>query len=754
MKLPLRSLVTINPLSVTLVTIVAVIALVIADVPMLDLIELQTYDLRFLSRGPRRPSSAVVLVTIDEKSLETEGRWPWPRSKLAAVVDRVSADGAKVIAFDIGFPEPDENSGLAVLDDVGRTIGALGVANPQLDAFLGATREHADNDRTLARSIAASPATVVLGYFFHMSRADLAYDIDQGEIDRRFELLASSKYPLVMYHRVDPDAVMLPHAYAAETNLPLLTAAAASSGYFSVRQDRDGVVRWMPLVIAGGEELFPPLSVVAAWQYLDRPRLAVIVGASGVEGIQMGDRTVPTDPMGRLLIDYLGPPKTFPHVSVSDVLGGRIPAGTFRDRLVLIGSIATGLYDARATPFSPVFPGAEIHATVIDNLLTGNFIAKPGWSRTYEIVAIVVLAALVGIALPHVSTALALLFVVALLALNITVAGELFVRYGLWLNIVGPLLAVVASYTALSAYHYVAEQRERRKIHGAFGRYVAPAVVAHILEDPTRLKLGGEEQVLTVLFSDLQGFTSYSERYTPHRMFQFLSEYYGRMTEQIFAHEGMLKEYIGDELMAIFGAPIAQKDHAVRACAAALDMRSHRKTMTEEWMATGRPPLVARTGINSGPMLVGNLGSEYRLTYGVLGDNVNLASRLEGLNKEYGTEIIIGEATAELARDAFVLRELDLVRVVGKKKPTRIYELRATANGPLAANEDAMLRAYAAALAAYRAQRWDDALGLFAEVLACHAADGPSLVMMRRCRTYREAPPRENWDGVFEATRK
>jgi adenylate cyclase len=753
-KLPLRSLVTVNRLSLTLVTIVVVVALFLSEVPMLDLVELQTYDLRFLSRGFLPPSAAVVLVTIDEKSLETEGRWPWPRSKLAAVVDRVSADGAKVIAFDIGFLEPDENSGLALLDHVGRTIGALGVANPDLDAFLAATREHADNDRTLAHAISVSSATVVLGYFFHMSHADLAYDIDQGEIDRRLELIASSKYPLVMYRGVDPDAVVVPRAYVPETNLPPLTVAAESSGYFNVRQDRDGVVRWMPLVIAGGEELFPPLSVVAAWQYLDRPRLAVRVDADGIEGIQMGDRVIPTDETGRLLINYLGPPKTFPHVSASDVLGGTVPVGTFRDRIVLIGATATGIYDARSTPFSPVYPGAEIQATVIDNILTRNFIAKPGWSRTYDVLAIVVLAALVGIALPHLSPALALLFTVALFALNLAVARELFVRYGLWLNVVCPLLAVIVNYTALSTYHYVVEQRERRKLRGAFGRYVAPAVIEHILEDPTRLELGGQEQVLTVLFSDLQGFTSYSEHYTPHEMFQFLSEYYGRMTERIFAHEGMLKEYVGDELMAIFGAPIEQKDHAVRACAAALDMRTHRKAMTQEWLAIGRPPLIARTGVNSGPMLVGNLGSEYRLTYGVLGDSVNLGSRLEGLNKEYGTEILIGETTAELVRDAFVLREVDLVRVVGKKKPTRIYELRALANGPLSIEEETALHTYAAALEAYRAQRWDDALGLFAQVLAHSTADGPSLVMMRRCRAYGESPPGADWDGVFEATRK
>jgi len=257
-----------------------------------------------------------------------------------------------------------------------------------------------------------------------------------------------------------------------------------------------------------------------------------------------------------------------------------------------------------------------------------------------------------------------------------------------------------------------------------------------------------------VLFCDLQGFTAFSERYTPHELFQFLSEYYARMTERIFVHEGMLKQHVGDELMALFGAPVAQPDHALRACAVALDMRMQRKAMSEEGLATGRPPIIARTGINSGPMLVGNLGTEYRLAYDVLGDNVNLASRLEGLNKEYKTEILIGETTAELVGNAFVLRELDLVRVVGKQRPTRIYELRARADGSLSTTEEAALRNYATALEAYRMGRWPEAVRLFAEVLRCWPADGPALVMTQRCHVYADTPPPEGWDGVFAATRK
>jgi adenylate cyclase len=278
--------------------------------------------------------------------------------------------------------------------------------------------------------------------------------------------------------------------------------------------------------------------------------------------------------------------------------------------------------------------------------------------------------------------------------------------------------------------------------------------VAEILKDPSRLQLGGEEKTLTVLFSDLEGFTSYSERYTPQQMIELLSEYYAYMTEAVFARGGTLKEYVGDEPMAIFGAPIEQHDHAERACHAALEMRARRRALSEAWAERGRPSLRARTGINSGRMLVGNLGSKYRFSYGVLGDNVNLGSRLEGLNKQYRTEILLGETTADAVRAGFVLREIDLVRAVGKKTPTRIYELIARAGDPLASQTQAMLDAYERGLAAYRARSWPQAIEWFGRALEEQAGDGPSLVMIERSRVYLECTPDDGWDGVFVATKK
>ena len=745
---------TLNPFSLTVVTVLVVVALCLWRVAILDVIELRTYDMRLRSRGPVPVSPSVVLAMIDEKSLDAEGRWPWPRSKLAALVDQLSADGARVIAFDIGFLEPDESSGLELLDRLRKTVTTLGLGTPQLDRFLGQTRQDADNDRVLAQAIRESRAAVVLGDFFHMHRSDLNYAIDQEEIERRLELISSSQYPMVSYPVGGGEPAALVTAYAPETNLPVLVEAADTSGYFNVKLDADAVVRWMPLVIQAGDALFAPISVLAAWYYLDQPQLTVNVGLRGIDRIRMGERTIPTDETGSLLINYLGPPRTIPHVSISDVLGGHVPRGTFRDRIVLVGASATGIYDARSTPFDPVYPGAEIHATVIENILTENFVVRPGWSTLYAVAAIVVLATLVAGVLPRVGALAGLLFTGGLFAAYVVATREAFVRFGVWLDVVYPLLALVTIYTLLTVHHYVMEQRERRKIHNAFGHYVSPVVIDRMLEDPTRLRLGGEQKVLTVLFSDLQGFTAYSERYTPKEMIELLSEYYARMTEQIFAREGMLKEYVGDELMAIFGAPVEHADHAVRACAAALDMRRHRQIMTQEWVATGRPPIVARTGINSGSMLVGNLGSEYRFSYGVLGDDVNLGSRLEGLNKQYGTDILIGEKTAELVGTAFRLREVDAVRVVGKKKPTHIYELLAAAETPLAEELDAALRDYAAALTAYREQRWTEAVRLLEKALLHCPSDGPSRVMLGRCRTYAQTPPPPEWDGVFEATSK
>jgi adenylate cyclase len=750
----LKSLFSVNPVSLTFAIILVVVLLFFSDAPLLNLIELKTYDLRVLAREPVQPSPAVVLALIDEKSLDTEGRWPWPRSKFAALVERLSRDGARVIGFDIGFLEPDENSQLVLINRLGQYVEAFGIEHPQLAAFLQESRQYADNDRALVSAIKQSSAAVVLGYFFHMKATDLNYQIAQSAIDQQRQRISASKYPFILSEDPNMDFIPFLRSYTPQSNLAMFTEVAASSGYFSLQSDQDGVVRWMPFMIQSGEDLFPPLALLTAWHYLDKPQLTVQVGRYGVEGIQMGSRFIPTDETGQLLINYLGPPKTFPHYSIGDILSDTLPKGTFTDKIVVVGASATALYDTRSTPVSTVYPGAEIHTTVINNILTQNFLTKPRWSKIYDLFAMLIWGALIGLALPRMGAVKGLVCAAGLFIAHILMARWLFVSAGVWLNIVYPLLVLSANYTVLTMYYYVTEERERQKIKGAFTHYVAPVVIEAMLKDPSRLQLGGEEKVLTVLFSDLQGFTSASERYAPHEMIELLSEYYARMTEQLFECGGMLKEYVGDELMAIFGAPIEQADHAERACAAALAMRQQRHGLNEEWAKLGRPRLIARTGINSGRMLVGNLGSKYRFAYGVLGDHVNLGSRLEGLNKAYGSEILIGENTVQLVEKSFLLREIDLVRVVGREQPVRIYELIAKAGTALPQEQEKALSAYAAGLEAYRQQRWDEAFRLFEEALALWRGDGPSRTMAGRCHVYQTIPPPEGWDGVFEALYK
>ena len=423
----LKFLLFIHPAFLTLCMILVVVLLFIRGVPFLDQVELKTYDLRLLARGHVPPSSPVVLALIDEKSLATEGRWPWPRSKLAALVARLSDDGARVIGFDMGFLEPD--------------------TDPQ-------------NDLALAHAMQQSSAALVLGYFFHMHAADPGYHLTQQDIAQQFQRIQASKYALIRY--TEPFTSFAPffRAYAPKSNLPIFTAVAASSGYFSLQNDPDGVVRWMPLAIQGGEEVFPPLAVVCAWQSLGKPQLSVEVGHYGVEGIRLGQRVIPTDDAGQLLINYLGPTPTFARFSVSDILHGALASGTFTNKIVLIGATATGIGDVLSTPLDSLYPGVEIHATVIDNILSERFLSHPKWAQIYDMLAIILFGTLVGIALSRLGALKGLLCAIGLCLVHLVVVSWLFVHAGIWLNMVFPLLVVAANYLGHSCNN-IAQQLQQ-----------------------------------------------------------------------------------------------------------------------------------------------------------------------------------------------------------------------------------------------------------------------------------------------------
>jgi adenylate cyclase len=754
MKKKLNFFTFVNPITLTAGSILLVVILFIIDVPFLDLIELKTYDLRFLSRGRQKTSTAVVLAVIDEKSLDEQGRWPWPRSKLAALVNALNRDGAKVIGFDIGFLEPDQNSNLKLFNEVEDQINTLNIKNNKLIGFIKKGKAEADNDLALANAIKNSSAAVILGYFFHTSQASIEYQISQQEIDRRLAQIEPSKYPMIIYKDQKPKYSPFLKAFIPEGNLEIFTKATPYSGFFNTIPDRDGVLRWIPFIIQCGENIFPALSIQCVRHYLDMPPIMVKVVIYGVEGIQIGKRFIPTDEFGRILINYSGPPKTFSHFSITDILNNRLPGGIFKDKIVLVGSTAEGIYDSRNTPFSTVHPGVEIHANAIDSIVKADFLKIPKRGNIYNLLAIFAMGILMGVILPRLNAIKGALFALVVFFSFIFIACWLFTGLGVWLNMVYPLLVLLIAYLSLTVFHYFTEERKRKEIKSAFSQYAPVSVVNEICNHPDQLKLGGEEREISVLFCDLAGFTSYSEIYKPNAMIAILSEYFNEMTEQVFSFQGLLKEYVGDELMAIFGAPLVQKDHAYRACMAALAMHDRLNTLRPIWEDMDRPALKARTGVNSGTMLVGNVGSKYRFSYGALGDQVNLGSRLEGLNKIYGTEILIGENTAGMIKDSFLLRELDRVRVKGKEIPVRLYELLGTSSTVLPEKTQQAFDYYAAGLEAYRSQRWEDAIDLFEKGQKLYSEDKSFQVMTLRCRIYQREPPKGEWDGVFRERRK
>jgi len=750
----LKLFITVNPFSLAFYSILMVLVLFMVGIPILDLIELKTYDLRFLMRGEKKPANVVVMAVIDERSLDKEGRWPWPRSKIADLIDKLNEDGAKVIGFDIGFLEPDENSTLKLIDQLENKVVGLNIKNNKLNDFLKAGKAKADNDLTLARAIKNSSAAVVLGYFFHTSKANLGYEIPPEEMDRRLKQIEPSKYPLIIFEDQKPEFSPFLNAYAPETNLELFTKVADASGYFNTIPDADGVLRWAPLMIQFEENLFPPLAMECVWQYLDKPQLMVDVVIYGVEGIQMGKQFIPTDEYGRTLINYLGPPNTFPNISITDILHGNYQKGIFKDKIVIVGATAEGIYDLRNTPFSAVHPGLEVHANVIDNIITGDYLKIPKKANVYNLISIIIVGLLIGFVIPRLDALKGAIFAVTIFSAFIFSVCWLFIYSGMWLNMVYPLLVLLCVYISITIYHYFTEEKQRKEIKSAFSRYAPSNVVNEISHNPDKLKLGGEEREISVLFCDLEGFTGYSEIYEPNDMIQILSEYFNEMTEQVFSFGGLLKEYVGDELMAIFGAPLEQKDHAKKACLTALAMRDRLLAMRPIWESMNRPPLEARTGVNSGIMLVGNVGSKYRFSYGALGDHVNLASRLEGINKIYGTRMIIGENTANLVEGSFMLREIDFVRVKGKEKPVRIYELLGDSNTVLPEKKEKAFQLYAEGLEAYRSQCWSDAIDLFKKGQELYSGDKTFEVMSLRCRINQSQPPQADWDGAFRERRK
>ena len=590
------------------------------------------------------------------------------------------------------------------------------------------------DDRVLAGSIEKA-GNVILGYFFR-----------KEPIPVHAETLEREAYNNVI-ERGQP--LPIPVRPGVEANLPLFAKAAINQGFYSHERE-SGVLRHYTLAIRYGEGYYPPLALRAVEVFRGgKGDLALRPRSGGVE-VKLADRVVEADEWGKLWVSYRGPAKTFKTISAGDVLAGRENPVDFRNKLVFVGVTEIGVGDVQSTPFGSEIPGVEVHANVADNLLTGRYILDTGLLRGVSLLATALLA--LAVALFVLRTARHRLGAAAATVLVLgwpLLAYAAFIARGWHFLVVSPVLAGVISLVLALRVRVAAEEERAQRIRQTFEHYVSGGVVEEMIRHPERVKLGGERREMTVLFSDIRGFTSISETLDPEALVSLLNEFFTPMTRLVLENGGTLDKYMGDALMAFFGAPLAHPDHAARACRATLAMREELVRLNEGWHRDGKLPphltLGIGIGLNSGEMSVGNVGSEVIFGYTVIGDNVNLGSRIEGLNKDYGTQILVSEHTARAAGDGFLFRELDWVRVKGKQKPVGIHELLDAAPGsPDQAGRAAL---FASGLAAYRAQDFAGAAALFAD-LADRLGDGPGRIFHERCRHYQEDPPSADWDGV------
>jgi len=749
MKQRIMNILQISPFKITLFVIVLSLLLFFLDFRFLRFMELKTLDLRMVSRGAMATGGETVIAVVDDESIKEMGRWPWPRTTIAKLVDSLKASGVKAIGFDIVFSEPDHNSSLKTIDELSSEMKKQGI-NGSTIALLNKKRETADIDAILARSIARAQ-NVTLGHYFYIGAEDNLI-LAQKDIAQRAERIKNSRYQIINSSDRNPDDSRIRNAYAPEVNIKIISDAAQNSGYFNTMPDTDGTMRWSPLVIKFQNNYYPSLAISLLTQYLNWPMLSLNLEKYGVESIKIGNITIPTDDRGRLLINYMGPAKTFPHYSINDIIKGKIPAEKLRNKIVLVGITATAVYDLRVTPFSPVYPGVEIHANVIDNILHQNFLIFSSLIRLIDIIAIIVFGLAMGLIITRMRAVSGAF--VAFIIVGVFIAGNLyaFFHFNIWLTLVYPVLTMIVIYLGITIYHYIKEEREKKKIRSAFQYYLTASVINEMLKDPTKLKLGGDKKDLSVLFSDIRGFTTISEQLTPEELVRLLNEYLTAMTNIVFKYNGLLDKYMGDAIMAVFGAPLDQPDHARRACLTALEMMGELHKLQKKWEAEGRPVLNIGIGISTGEMVVGNMGSEMRFDYTVMGDMVNLGSRLEGINKEYGSNIILSEFTYNVVQDSMSCRELDWVRVKGKNKPVKIFELLGEKKDE--GNWKDLITSFEKGLMLYREAKWDEAIASFQQVLTIRADDFASSLYIERCKNLKEQPPAQPWDGVFTMTKK
>jgi len=729
-----RSLIYVLPLALLLVAVTARLA----APDLLERLSLLCFDL-YQKTAPREAGDAPIrIVDIDNKSLSKLGQWPWPRTVVAQLVDRLREAGAAVVAFDIVFAEPDRTSPKLLLP----LLAQNGVGTEETERLLAVVP---DPDQRLAEALGSVP--VVTGFIL----------TDRGE--------TQLPLPKAGFAFVGDDPLGHVDSFpSAVVNLPGLEAAAVGNGFLNQYLDWDHIVRRVPLVLRLGDKPYPSLAAEALRVALDvRGYLGRAAGANtensfgektGLTAIRIGQQTVPTDAAGRVWLHY-AVPRRDRFVSAADVLAGNFDPALFAGHIVLVGTSAGGVVnDMQATPIARDVPGVEIHAQLLEEILQGAFLVRPDWAVGAELLFTLLIGLGLILGLPRIGALPSAVLGGVSVGVAFGASWLAFRNAQLLIDPVYPWLVLTLVYLVVSLLGYLRTEAQQREIRGAFSHYMSPHFVAELAAHPEKLKLGGEARLMTIMFCDIRGFTSLSEKLDAVSLTQFMNSFLTPMTEIITERKGTIDKYIGDCIMAFWNAPLDDPDHVANAVGAAQAMRRKLVELNHLWQAEAAYqiflPVRIGIGLNTGECVVGNFGSQQHFDYSLLGDPVNLASRLEGLGKIYGIDLVIGEETAQrLGNPALI--EVDLVAVKGKSEAGHIYTLP-----PDQVAEEQFISQHSALLGAYRRQDWASALRLLDDGrLAAARFLTPVYDLYRRriARFQIEAPP-ANWDGVFTAEEK
>jgi adenylate cyclase len=716
----------------------ALVPIRLSDPRPLEELRLRAFDFYQVLLPRPQTIRPVTIVDIDEASLKEIGQWPWPRTVVADLIERLHAAGSVVIGFDIVFAEPDRMS--------------PAVAASSFRGIDEATRERLaalpSNDDVLAAAI--KNAGVVVG------QAGSSVVAPRTAEEQSLQTGFAIRGP-------DPRPYLVTFPGLLRNILPI-EQAASGRGLFSINPERDGIIRRVPVVMQAQGALAPSLAV-------EMLRVAIRAGAilirsdqAGVSAVAVPGLEIPTDRNGQFWVHFNrhDPAR---YVSAADLLHGRVPADRLRGKLILVGTSAIGLLDIKTTPVEPAMPGVEVHAQILESVLTKSALSAPNYAVGAELVVAVVLGLAIIVAAPMLPALIVLILGGGLIVGLIGLSWYFFAERHLLIDFTYPLISCWLIYLVLTFVNYFREQQQRQQIRSAFGFYLSPQLVEQLAASPEKLVLGGEERRMTILFSDVRGFTTISEHYKddPQGLTHLMNRFLTPLTNAIIERNGTIDKYIGDAIMAFWNAPLDDGEHEANACDAALEMLARTEALNIELRREAEAsggiylPLRIGIGLNTGPCVVGNMGSDFRFNYSVLGDTVNVASRLESRTKDYRLSLVIGSRTAERASGKFATMEIDLIQVKGKKQPEAVFTVLGRAEVE-ADPRYAELRALnSQMLEAFRRQQWDEALQLMERCRKpadAFGAGGLYDMYAERVVGYRADPPPPDWSGVYEAESK